>query len=461
MSGVATKVEKDISTTLGKQAKTASKVLTSVSGGKKGVVSYVKTGVRTAKNINKYYKGEYVAGGITGKKPTLKTGIKHLANTKALKVKGKIATGKIAIYKAGAGDYSDAIKITAHEGKKAAKKGAKAGAKITKLQSEMVEIQNADSEYAQNKMKELNTRVATKPLRSASKKAATEVNKRVIKPIKAEVNKRVIKPIKDNVKKATKEVAKGTVDISKKIFVSTAKLGKSVISLFAAFPVLLIPILTIAIFIVFIGGAGGAGNEYNKTNVTPADGWLFPAKTNNGINAGTWSYGGSFESFGTNEHLGIDLAVSSGEPLVAVADGYILRASDGCTTGYYGNTGENSHGVGGTSGGGNMVMLVVPVQDKLYAVIYCHMQNGLSVKTGDVVKAGDIIGRAGSTGNSTGTHCHIEVAWVGKAEDYSEYIKTWHGWDAGAGWQGNNKKCSDTITEPCRIRPETVFGIEK
>ena len=458
MSGVATKVEKDTSTTLGKQAKTASKVLTSVSGGKKGVVSYVKTGVRTAKNINKYYKGEYVSGGIAGKKPTLKTGIKHLANTEVLKVKGKITTGKIAIYKAGAGDYSDAIKITANEGKKAAKNGAKAGAKITKLQSEMVEIQNADSEYAQNKMKELNTRVATKPLRSASKKAATEVNKRVIKPINDEVNKRVIKPIKDNVKKAAKEVAKGTVDISKKIFVSTVKLGKSVISLFVAFPVLLIPVFFLVI-IACVGGAGG--NEYNKNNITPADGWLFPAKTNNGINAGTWSYGGNFESFGTNEHLGIDLAVSYGEPLLAVADGYILRASDGCTTGYLGNTGKNSHGVGGASGGGNMVMLVVPVQDKLYSVIYCHMQNGLSVKTGGIVKAGDVIGRAGSTGNSSGTHCHIEIALVGKAEDYSEYIKTWHGWDAGAGWQGHNKKCSDTVTEPCRIRPETVFGIEK
>lgn len=458
MSGVATKVEKDTSTTLGKQAKTASKVLTTVSGGKKGVVSYVKTGVRTAKNINKYYKGEYVAGGITGKKPTLKTGIKHLANTEVQKAKGKIATGKIAIYKAGAGDYSDAIKITANEGKKAAKKGAKAGAKITKLQSEMVEIQNADSEYAQNKMKELNTRVATKPLRSASKKAATEVNKRVIKPINDEINKRVVKPIKDNVKKAAKEVAKGTIDISKKIFVSAAKLGKSVISLFVAFPVLLIPVFFLVI-IACVGGAGG--NEYNKNNITPADGWLFPAKTNNGINAGTWSYGGNFESFGTNEHLGIDLAVSSGEPLLAVADGYILRASDGCTTGYLGNIGANSHGVGGTSGGGNMVMLVVPVQDKLYSVIYCHMQYGLSVKTGDIVKAGDVIGRAGSTGNSSGTHCHIEIALVGKAEDYSEYIKTWHGWDAGAGWQGNNKKCSDTVTEPCRIRPETVFGIEK
>ncbi len=447
MSGVATKVEKDTSTTLGKQAKNTSKVLTAVSGGKKGVVSYVKTGVKTAKNINNYYKGEYVAGGITGKKPTLKTGVKHFADNQVLKVKGKIATGKIAVYKAGAGDYSDVIKITAKESKKAAKKSAKVGAKITKLQSEMVEIQNADSEYAQNKMKEFNTRVATKPLRSASKKVATEVNKRVIKPIK------------DKVKKATKEVAKDTINVSKKIFVATAKLGKSVISLFVAFPVLLIPILTIAILIVFIGGAGGAESE--NSNITPADGWLFPAKTNNGINAGTWSYAGGFESIGTNEHLGIDLAVSSGEPLVAVADGYILRASDGCTIGGFNNLGENSHGVGGTSGGGNMVMLVVPVQDKLYTVVYCHMQFGLSVKTGDVVKAGDMIGRAGSTGNSTGTHCHIEVAWVGKAEDYSEYIKTWHGWDSGAGWQGHNRKCSDTVTEPCRIRPETIFGIEK
>ncbi len=438
MAEVATKTSKDVSKTLGTQAKNASKVMTAVSGGKKGIVSYAKGGVRTAKKVRQYYKGEYIAGAVTGVKPTLRTGAKHLVHEQIMKGKVKISEGKLALYKASAGDYSDIVKGTAKGTKKVAKSTAKVGAKITKLQSETVNIQEDGENYIENKAKEMNSRIATKPVRTTTKTVAKELDKKVGKPVR------------EKVWQGVKFVTKKSFQATKKLFSATVKVGKSAISLVLTFPVLLIPIFFL-ILIACIGGAGGY--EYEKTNVTPADGWLFPVKENRGINAGTWAYSGG------GEHLGIDLTVSSGEPLLAVADGYILRASDGCKVGYLGST---CHGEGGATGGGNMVMLLVPVKDKLYAVKYCHMQPSLPVKTGDTVKAGDIIGYAGSTGNSSGTHCHIEVTWVGNADDYSDYIKSWSGdWSNGAGWQGNNRKCSETVQTPCRLRPEIVFGLEE
>ena len=45
-----------------------------------------------------------------------------------------------------------------------------------------------------------------------------------------------------------------------------------------------------------------------------------------------------------------------------------------------------------------------------YTTLYAHMQNGsITVKEGDLVSKGQIIGKLGSTGNSTGPHLHIEL----------------------------------------------------
>jgi murein DD-endopeptidase MepM/ murein hydrolase activator NlpD len=85
-------------------------------------------------------------------------------------------------------------------------------------------------------------------------------------------------------------------------------------------------------------------------------------------------------------HWGIDLAAPLGTPILAAADGVVLRA--GPATGY-----------------GNAIY----IQDADGNVeIYGHMRY-LYVEAGDVVSAGDLIAKVGSEGQSTGPHLHFEI----------------------------------------------------
>jgi len=85
-------------------------------------------------------------------------------------------------------------------------------------------------------------------------------------------------------------------------------------------------------------------------------------------------------------HSGTDLAAPLGTPVLAAYAGQVALAD---FLGGYGLTVAIDHTKG--------------TQQTLYA----HLSE-IFVKSGDVVKQGDVIGRVGSTGNSTGPHLHFE-----------------------------------------------------
>jgi murein DD-endopeptidase MepM/ murein hydrolase activator NlpD len=85
-------------------------------------------------------------------------------------------------------------------------------------------------------------------------------------------------------------------------------------------------------------------------------------------------------------HEGLDIAAQTGTPIVAPADGVVIKAGFG--TGY-GNMVEISHGYG-------------------IKTIYGH-NSRLNVKPGQRVKRGDVIAYLGDSGSSTGPHLHYEV----------------------------------------------------
>jgi murein DD-endopeptidase MepM/ murein hydrolase activator NlpD len=102
----------------------------------------------------------------------------------------------------------------------------------------------------------------------------------------------------------------------------------------------------------------------------------------------TSGFGGRADPFGGGAafHKGIDFHANLGDPVLAVADGVVSYA--GVRSGY-GNVVEIDHGNG-------------------YVTRYAH-NSRLLVRVGDLVHAGGVIARAGSTGRSTGAHVHLEV----------------------------------------------------
>lgn len=91
-----------------------------------------------------------------------------------------------------------------------------------------------------------------------------------------------------------------------------------------------------------------------------------------------------------NYHTGIDIAMPSGTEILAGHDGTVTLA--------------------GEAGGYGLCVVIdgVAYKDHTLTTKYGHCSQVL-VSVGQEVKAGDVIARVGSTGNSTGPHLHLEV----------------------------------------------------
>ena len=92
-----------------------------------------------------------------------------------------------------------------------------------------------------------------------------------------------------------------------------------------------------------------------------------------------------YARYGLRGHNGLDIAVPEGTPVKASADGWVREAMHNDALGNYVKI---MHGWGHT--------------------VYAHLSK-LHVRHGQRVKAGDVIGLSGNTGNSTGPHLHLGV----------------------------------------------------
>jgi murein DD-endopeptidase MepM/ murein hydrolase activator NlpD len=101
-------------------------------------------------------------------------------------------------------------------------------------------------------------------------------------------------------------------------------------------------------------------------------------------------------------HEGIDFVAPIGTPVLATADGVVLRAE---YTGAYGNMVELAHADG-------------------FVTRYAHLKT-MEVKPQDVLQRHDVVGTLGNTGRSTGPHLHYEVIFKGRAMHPAKALAAW------------------------------------
>ena len=106
-----------------------------------------------------------------------------------------------------------------------------------------------------------------------------------------------------------------------------------------------------------------------------------------------------FTGKGSEFHGGLDLKGSTGQPIRVTAKGKV-------------------HFAGVQSGYGNVVMVD---HAHGYSTVYAHLSK-ISVKAGQHVEAGSVIGQLGSTGRSTGPHLHYEVQSKGQRIDPEQFL---------------------------------------
>ena len=106
---------------------------------------------------------------------------------------------------------------------------------------------------------------------------------------------------------------------------------------------------------------------------------------------------------GARSHEGLDMLAPLGTPIVSPTDAVVLNT-------------------GGGAGSGNFVSTANPGGERY---VYMHLDTIADIKSGDVLKAGDMIGTVGDTGNAKGgpPHLHFEIREDGKALDPYQRIK--------------------------------------
>ena len=99
-------------------------------------------------------------------------------------------------------------------------------------------------------------------------------------------------------------------------------------------------------------------------------------------------------------HTGLDLHGETGDPVRATADGKVTAAG---WSGGYGRVVDIDHGNG-------------------LSTRYGHLSS-IDVRVGQSIRTGQIIGKIGSTGRSTGPHLHYETRVRGDAVDPNKFLR--------------------------------------
>jgi murein DD-endopeptidase MepM/ murein hydrolase activator NlpD len=155
------------------------------------------------------------------------------------------------------------------------------------------------------------------------------------------------------------------------------------------------PQLTVGTFLMVPGGS----KPFTTRRVSYSS--TAPSGTARGTSNFIWPVPGACVSqIFWSRHSGIDLAASTGTRILAADSGYV-QIVGWDSTGY-----------------GNMILLN---HGNGFLTRYGHL-SAFNVEPGQSVKRGDLIGRVGSTGHSTGPHLHFEVIFQGVPRNPAYFV---------------------------------------
>jgi murein DD-endopeptidase MepM/ murein hydrolase activator NlpD len=118
-----------------------------------------------------------------------------------------------------------------------------------------------------------------------------------------------------------------------------------------------------------------------------------------------WDYpGGSCRS-----HAGVDIGAPTGTPIYSISDGKVVFAEYGYNGGY-----------------GNKIVVQHYINGQNYTSLYGHLSS-INVNVGDIVTKDSVIGFVGNTGNSYGSHLHLNLC-IG----LTSCVSRWETTDPGA-----------------------------
>ena len=113
-----------------------------------------------------------------------------------------------------------------------------------------------------------------------------------------------------------------------------------------------------------------------------------------------WPVSGWLSQGYRNDHRAVDIAASEGSFVMSADRGVVVRA------------GWNYQGYG---------LFVVIDHNIDYVTLYSHLSE-VFVEEGEIVRAGQVLGTVGSTGNSTGPHLHFEIRDFGRRTNPLELL---------------------------------------
>lgn len=164
--------------------------------------------------------------------------------------------------------------------------------------------------------------------------------------------------------------------------------------------------------VVLVNGRQVGVNVLNEDVITEAVKGKIKVGTKiiSGVGSGSFSrptygtitarYGSGGSRWSSGRHTGLDIAAPTGTSIVASDAGTVSYAG---WKGSYGYTVIINHNNG-------------------YETYYAHCSK-LLVSVGETVSQGDLIAKVGSTGNSTGAHCHFEIRYNGITKNPENYLR--------------------------------------